>query len=448
MSKYPLPLRPVRLALVRRRRPALALACGGGGDPVVLSRIGMHRLALHRFRRDQSAAREYVADHIRSLAACGKTEAALDAGRAARPTKSQALALALAPLAADLALEKYAGTKAGLRGGLAAAAGRGRLALALAASDDGADARFLEASLLRTDPERATAAWRAGFAAYGLAPPQRIDAARPVCVTNATAAAEPVNDGQMISVIMPARNAAEHVSAAVRSVLDQTWRNLELLFVDDASQDDTAALAVAAAGGDPRFRLIRRERRGGAYRARNDALEIAFGKWVAIQDSDEWSHPERFAIQVRDMQRRGLAATSARSLRIDAAGEIHARGIWPLARWAPSTLMFERRAALERAGPFDEVLSGADNEFWWRLTAIFGPDRVCATRVPLILGAWRADSLTGAPDSGFGARGFNLDRLAYWEAWMHWHARHRRTPGDLRIARGARPFAIPDAIRL
>lgn len=441
-------LRTIRLALVRRRRPALALAYAGTGDAVVLSRIGLHRAAVRRFRQDLFAARTYAADHIRSLAACGMTEAALDAGHAALPNNSQSLALALAPLSANLALEKYMGPKVGLRAGLTAAAGRSDAALSLAAGDGGADARFLEASLLKADPDRATEAWRAGFAAHGLSPPCPIDPTGPVCVTNATAVSEPTCGGRMISVIMPARNASEHVCAAVRSVLGQTWQNLELLFVDDASVDGTAALAEAAADGDPRFRLIRREHQGGAYSARNDALEVAAGEWVAIQDSDEWSHPERLAIQVRDMQRRGLVATSARSLRVDAAGEIHARGVWPLARWAPSTLMFERQPVLDHAGVFDEVLSGADNEFWWRLMAIFGPGRVCATRVPLILGAWRADSLTGASDSGFGRRGYNLDRLAYWEAWTRWHARHRRIPGNLRMTRGERPFAIPPAIRL
>lgn len=406
----------------------------------------MHETARRRFGEMQLAAGHHEADRIRSLAACGETDAALDAGRAARPTRSQSLALALAPLAPELALKKYVGSKVGLRAGLTAAAGRPELALSLAADDEGADARFLEASLLRTDSGRAAEAWREGFGAFGLDPPQRIDAARPLCVTNATADAQSAAVGELISVIMPARNAAEHVASAIRSVLNQSWRNLELLFVDDASQDDTGVLAEAAAGGDPRFRLIRRERRGGAYQARNDALELAMGRWIAIQDSDEWAHPERLAIQARTMQQRKLTATSARSLRIDSAGEIHARGVWPLARWAPSTLMFERQAVLDQAGAFDEVLTGADNEFWWRLTTIFGPRRVCATRTPLILGAWRKDSLTGAADSGFGGRGYNLDRLAYWEAWMRWHAQHRRAPEALRVARGDRPFAVPRAI--
>ena len=61
---------------------------------------------------------------------------------------------------------------------------------------------------------------------------------------------------------------------------------------------------------------------------------------------------------------------------------------------------------------------------------------------------WRADSLTGAKDSGFGAGGFNLERMIYWERWSFWHARNLRTPGALRLERGEQPFRSPKKIVL
>lgn len=441
-------MNPLARFLVRQRRRSAALAVGAMGDPVALSRLEMHRLATRAFDRDPGAARAFPVERIRSLTAAGRVGEALEFAKSVAPRPERDLALALAAFDPAKALTKYAGPDASLRAALKAAAGRHDDARAAAAASDSPQARFLLASLDRHDPARAADHWRAGFAAWGLTPPEALDPARPVSIVNARAVAAAVPGGPLISVIMPSRNAERWVAAAVRSVLDQSWRDLELLFVDDASTDDTAERAVKAAGGDPRFILIRRPERGGAYGARNAALEQARGHWVAIQDSDEWAHPDRLARQAAEMKKGGLVAHSGRSLRVDADGEIHARGVWPLTRWAPSTLMFERELVMAQAGFFHQVLSGADTEYWWRLAQLFGPRRVAISRTPLILGAWRADSLTGARDSGFGAGGFNLDRLIYWERWTAWHARNLRTPERLRLEPGDQPFRSPKGIVL
>ena len=441
-------MNPIARFLIRQRRRSAALAVGAMRDPVALSRLEMHRLASRGFDRDPAAVRAFPVERIRSLAAAGRVEEALAFARGVAPRAERDLALALAAFDPAKALTKYAGPDASLRAALKAAAGRHDDARAAAAASDSPQAHFLLASLDRHDPARAADHWRAGFAAWGLAPPEPLDPARPVSVVNARAEAAAVSDGPLISVIMPSRNAGPWVTAAVRSVLDQSWRNLELLFVDDASTDDTAERALAAANGDPRFILIRRPERSGAYGARNAALAQARGRWAAIQDSDEWAHPDRLARQAAEMGKGRLTAHSARSLRVDADGEIHARGVWPLTRWAPSTLMFEREPVMARAGFFHQVLSGADTEYWWRLVQLFGPGRVAISRTPLILGAWRADSLTGARDSGFGAGGFNLDRLIYWERWTAWHARNLRTPEALRLEPGRQPFRSPKGIVL
>lgn len=436
--------------LVRRRRASAALASGGLADPVTLSRLGLHLMALRGFRRDPDLARAHPAEHIAALAACGRADEARAAGARARPNSAPPLATALAALDPQLALSRYAGSRLSLRAGLVAAGGRAEDAAALAAAAPGTDAeaRLLEAHLRRAEPAAAAAAWRAAFATWGLSPPEPAAPTDPVSVCNAVAQAGDPVDGGLVSVIMPTRNAARHVAAAVRSVLDQTWRSLELLFVDDASDDDTIRRAEAAAAGDPRFVLLRRTARGGAYRARNLGLAHARGRWIAFQDSDEWAHPRRLATQIADMDRRGLTAASARSIRVDDQGGLRARSVWPLARWAPSTLIFEREPVLARAGAFDAVLTGADNEYWWRLVQLFGPGRVASLRIPLILGAWRSDSLTGAADSGFGQKGYNLDRVRYWQAWRLWHLRNRRTPEALRLTGEERPFPAPAGIRL
>jgi glycosyltransferase involved in cell wall biosynthesis len=99
--------------------------------------------------------------------------------------------------------------------------------------------------------------------------------------TPAPAAAPPV------SVVIPVYNRAATIAAAIESVLRQTWRDFELIVVDDGSTDGT--LAAAAEVRDPRVRLVANPRNLGAAAARNAGVAEARGTWIAFQDSDdEW----------------------------------------------------------------------------------------------------------------------------------------------------------------
>jgi succinoglycan biosynthesis protein ExoO len=98
-----------------------------------------------------------------------------------------------------------------------------------------------------------------------------------------------------VSVILPAYEAAEFVGNAVRSALDQTLTDLEVLLVDDGSSDGTAHAARAAAGNDPRLRVIRQARNGGVSAARNAALRVARGRWIALLDADDAFTQDRLA---------------------------------------------------------------------------------------------------------------------------------------------------------
>jgi hypothetical protein len=101
----------------------------------------------------------------------------------------------------------------------------------------------------------------------------------------------------LVSVIVPAFNAAATLAETLASVAGQSWRALEILIVDDGSTDDTAAVARAFCAGEPRARLICTENRGVAA-ARNRALAEARGAWIAPMDADDLWHEERVARMV------------------------------------------------------------------------------------------------------------------------------------------------------
>ncbi len=103
--------------------------------------------------------------------------------------------------------------------------------------------------------------------------------------------------GALISVVMPVFNRAHLVPRVVGSILAQTYRNLDVVIVDDCSTDDIEA-AIAALN-DPRVRLIRRAQNGGVAGARNTGVAAARADWIAFHDSDDYCTTDRFDLSVR-----------------------------------------------------------------------------------------------------------------------------------------------------
>jgi glycosyltransferase involved in cell wall biosynthesis len=121
----------------------------------------------------------------------------------------------------------------------------------------------------------------------------------------------------LVSVIMPAHNAGPFLEPALRSALSQTYAELEIIVVDDASADGTAATAAAIAASDPRVRVIRFATNVGPARARNAGIESATGRYVAFLDSDDVWLPEKIARQIAAMQSAQAALSYTACRKID-----------------------------------------------------------------------------------------------------------------------------------
>jgi teichuronic acid biosynthesis glycosyltransferase TuaG len=116
-----------------------------------------------------------------------------------------------------------------------------------------------------------------------------------------------------VSVVVPCYNAAGTLERTLRSVLEQSHPVLELIVVDDASTDRSAALVEALAATDARIRLIRMPANAGAPAApRNLGTRMARGVWVAYLDADDIWHPRKLELQLRLLQREGGDMCSTR----------------------------------------------------------------------------------------------------------------------------------------
>lgn len=96
----------------------------------------------------------------------------------------------------------------------------------------------------------------------------------------------PGKDRPLVSLIVPIYKTEKYLPACLDSALAQTYTNLEVLLVDDASPDGSAAIAKDYAARDARFHYLRREN-GGLSAARNTGLDAATGEWIAFLDSDD-----------------------------------------------------------------------------------------------------------------------------------------------------------------
>jgi glycosyltransferase involved in cell wall biosynthesis len=101
----------------------------------------------------------------------------------------------------------------------------------------------------------------------------------------------------LVSVITPAYNAERFLAVAVRSSLEQTWPNIEVLVVDDGSTDGTAELARCLAAADDRVRVIEKAH-AGVSAARNAAFAVARGEFLCFLDADDMMLPDRVERQV------------------------------------------------------------------------------------------------------------------------------------------------------
>lgn len=400
-----------------------------------------------------------------SLAACGRNAEATKLTRALVAQRRLGahqveLAEALAPFAPELALEliQQVDAPSGLRAALLLRVGQadqaaGLLHEALAAGE-ARQQPALNLLLSNAAPgpaQQRLARMNAFLAAHALTPVALRDASLPPGQMNVKSVEQhrPVR-GPLVSVLMTAFESSQRIGFAITSLLEQTYRDIEVIVVDDASSDDTGDVVRALAARDPRVVYIRLPCNVGTFVAKSIGLQHSSGDFVTCHDSDDWSHPMRIERQVRPLlENQRLVFTTSLWVRIQDDGTYYARPVHPLMRLNPASPMFRKNTVLERAGGWDAVRTGADSEFAARLKLVFGRGAMHRVAQPLTLGAHRPDSLMTATDTGYSPIGMSPTRLAYWEGWGHHHINELRAwrkpyvPVDLLAERR---FAAPDAI--
>lgn len=178
----------------------------------------------------------------------------------------------------------------------------------------------------------------------------------------------------LISVLMPVYNSALFLPQAIESILEQSFKNFELIIVDDGSTDDSLQIAKIYSDTDERVKVFSQEN-AGISRSRNRLLSLSKGKYIAWMDSDDVSLPERLAIQYDYLTLNlEVIALGVGAEFIDEDGmkickwrvptkhedidRAHINGQGGAITFASSMML---KTSLEETGVFDESVTGAED---------------------------------------------------------------------------------------
>ncbi|MBI5667971.1 MAG: glycosyltransferase family 2 protein [Chloroflexi bacterium] len=185
-----------------------------------------------------------------------------------------------------------------------------------------------------------------------------------------------------VSVVMPVYNGARTVAKTIDSILKQTFTDLELVIVDDASSDHTWAILSKYAASDPRIVIHRNATNQGVAAARNNGLARARGEFIAVHDADDISVPHRLAVQVAYLDghpEAGAVGSAAR--RVDARGRllsiVHVpddpraiRALLLLQNPLIHATGMIRHHLIRKINGYQAFATTDDYDLWWRLSRL------------------------------------------------------------------------------
>lgn len=226
-------------------------------------------------------------------------------------------------------------------------------------------------------------------------------------------------EGPRVSVIVPTFNASSRIRTALNALHDQTWTNLEIIIVDDGSDESTRQLLRGLVPEYPNARLIELDKNYGTYVARNRGAKESTGEFVTVHDDDDWSHPAKIEMQVRHLlSNPQVPANMTRHVRTTEDLIFTRININPsFSQPNFSSLMF-RRDLFDDIGWWDEVNRGGDAEFRDRIEAITGERVEILGDVPASFTRVHSRSLTSNEIN----RGYvDPARLFYQSAYQRAH---------------------------
>ena len=174
-----------------------------------------------------------------------------------------------------------------------------------------------------------------------------------------------------VSVVMSVYNGERYLREAVESILNQTFIDFEFVIIDDGSTDDT--LGILERYTDPRIRLVKNGRNIGLTESLNRGIRLARGKYVARQDADDISLPERLSSQLLFLDKhRGIGLVGTSFDIIDSSGRLCEQVILPTDNETLQELLWVRNCFCHGSVMMRKEYLDALGELWQRSVELDG----------------------------------------------------------------------------
>jgi glycosyltransferase involved in cell wall biosynthesis len=184
----------------------------------------------------------------------------------------------------------------------------------------------------------------------------------------------------LVSVILPCYNADAFVEAAVISIMDQTYRNLEIIIINDCSTDKTPGILEMLAEKDPRIKIIHNEKNYGLVTSLNKGIANANGKYIARMDADDISLTNRIEMQVDFMESNSDVAlcgsnyiiiddknTQIGKIEFPSEDRILKTELLFMCPFGHPTVMIKKEI-FEQCGYYEDIAPSEDYELWVRIS--------------------------------------------------------------------------------
>lgn len=252
-------------------------------------------------------------------------------------------------------------------------------------------------------------------------------------------------EGPLVSVLVPTFNGSALIGTTLDSLVNQSWKNLEIIVVDDHSDPEHRERLQEVCARYEEVTLLLQPENLGAYMARNRALSVASGEFITVHDDDDWSHPQKLELQVShlleeptrfaNMTRHARASEDLLLTRINNNPSFSQPNF--------SSLM-ARRSLIEQLGGWDTVNRGADAEFRDRLVKFTGEPVDVVGTVPHSFTRTHGASLT----AGEIGRGYiDPSRLFYQAAYFRSLHNAEVTEAGLTMEDFPRPLNMKPGMR-
>ncbi len=211
---------------------------------------------------------------------------------------------------------------------------------------------------------------------------------------------------QKISILMPVYNGAKFIEKAIKSILDQSYTNFELIIINDASKDNTSQILQKYT--DSRIHIINNNVNKGCYCSLNEGLLKATGEIIGRIDADDTYHKTKLEEQMKYLE------THPKKLVVFTQAKTH-----KLLNWCLATTLI-RKKVFDKIGFFDSIRIAGDYEFRRRIIKVFGKSVIGRVKKILYNIGHTRNSLSRNTKTDMAS----LVRIEYKKNFIRWQAQN------------------------